>query len=182
MTMKITKILRILVILPVILTTMIAVTPVFAGAPVHSVGDSSWEYSWTLDCHQFGYTEDVVLDNRSIGTFDITTWFDENGNVERVFTTYPNVKFLLSSNGKTLNAKVSGPIHEYISENGRDLLTLGTFVFVTVPGHGPTAGSTGRLVQKFVLDEDGEWVLVNTTFTGKDSHWDWSTICEYFLN
>jgi hypothetical protein len=177
--MKTIRIQRIWVIIPVLLSLMIAVKPALAKAPYQDWYTLDDHYTVTAPCSQLGYAEDITIAIDNTGTWHYLVWDDKNGGFKQVEFVYPAVKSTWSYQGKTLKANIQGPVHFKPLVDGHTQISLGTSGFLTIPGAGLVSGWAGRAEWEVRFTDDDvtveliKWVGVKAE--------DWGAVCKYFL-
>jgi hypothetical protein len=155
--MKTKHVFRILSVVLLVIMTLSAASPAYAGTHVQEViqVDDSWIWSGSDADNPCGF--DIGI--HEYGTYRVNYWLDEDEQITREIDIFGNMKLVMSANGKTLNVLYQGPAHWVYSEDKVVLKVTGTNAAVTVPGYGKVDGSAGLLIITWDIDaETGEWI------------------------
>ena len=110
-------------------------------------------------------------------------WINRSGELTRIIDIWGTVKQTVLANGKSLKSRIQGPVHyELISGNRYIMVTLGTNIFVTVPGYGHYLNGAGQFVEEITIDPITGEILSITLIKqvgNVENSDDWSAICEY---
>ena len=173
--MKTLNILRILLIIPILALSLAIAVPAHAMEP--SFWEDSWDDTWDVE-NPCGFS--IVA--HEVATARNKVFFDNEGVPIRFIASYPNFKQTWSANGKSLNVKVSGPIHVEILSVGTDeiLMMVGPLGLMTVPGYGNVQGFAGNFTFRFQVI-DGEWEIteVYKVAGNLNPENNWDPICAY---
>jgi hypothetical protein len=177
--MKTRFVLRIFVIAAMLALVLTAAPAASADTPGQNIIPIDVVEMWPGADNPCGF--DIVV--HTVGDLRQNFWVNESGEVTRVIAVWGTVKQTVLANDKSLKSRIQGPVHyELISGNRYIMVTLGTYVFVTVPGYGHYLNGAGQFIEEITIDPTTGEILTSTLIKqvgNVENTDDWRAICEY---
>jgi hypothetical protein len=171
--MKRLKNLLVLSIIPILLISMVFVTPVLADAPV--------VYSYPLD--ETGPLQNPCGFEISVHTYGTWEWrefYNQTGQLVRVQAMWSQARQTWSANGKSLAVMINASGHATLAPDLTSYVVTwaGPGLFITVPGYGHVYGSTGNNTSQYSWPDF--WTFIRTIRNvGNPFIENWGPICAY---
>jgi len=171
--MKRLKNLLVLSIIPILLISMVFVTPAQAAAPVVTTVPIDGTFSLTNPC---GF-EIIAQD---YGVFRWEEFYDNDGQLAQISAMWSQAKETWSANGKSLAVKINGSGHATLAPDLTSYVVTwaGPSLFITVPGYGHVYGAAGNNTAQYSYP-DIETFIRTIRNVGNPFIENWGPICAY---